>query len=104
MEAFLRYASQVYAIDYFGIIIVVALLECVVPRRAAGDTLPRRWLGNFGITILDTLLVRLIFPLAGVGWALFCVERGWGLYNRLTVPTWVSFVTTVVAIDIANYG
>ena len=39
MEGLLARASEIYAVDYFCAIIVVALLECIVPRRAAGDAL-----------------------------------------------------------------
>ena len=86
MEGLLARASEIYAVAYFGIIIVVSLLEGVVPRRAAGDTLRLRWASNFSITILDTILLRSLFPLAGFGWAIFCHERGWGLFNHIALP------------------
>ena len=103
MEAVLRNASEVYAFGYFGIIIAVSLLECVVPRRAAGDTLRLRWVNNFGITILDTILLRSLFPLAGFGWAIFCSERGWGLFNQFALPRWMAFFLTIILLDASYY-
>jgi sterol desaturase/sphingolipid hydroxylase (fatty acid hydroxylase superfamily) len=96
-------ASEIYAINYFGVIIVVSLLECVVPRRAAAGTLRLRWFGNFALSILDTILVRALFPVVGLGWALFCAERGWGLFNNVSLPRWVSFVLTIGILDLVYY-
>jgi sterol desaturase/sphingolipid hydroxylase (fatty acid hydroxylase superfamily) len=104
MEAFLEHASDVYAVDYFGIIIVVALLECVVPRRAAGDTLRLRWAGNFGLTIIGSILVRSLFPVAAIGWATFCQQRGWGLFNRFPAAAWLEFCVTLLALDVTAYA
>lgn len=104
MEALLSHASQAYAFSYFGVVIVIALLECVVPRRAPGDTLALRWFGNVTITILDTIVVRALFPIAGIAWAMFCSERGWGLFNRVAWATPLEFVLTIVLLDLFFYG
>jgi sterol desaturase/sphingolipid hydroxylase (fatty acid hydroxylase superfamily) len=104
METFLRHASQAYAFSYFGVMIVIALLECVVPRRAPGDTLSLRWFGNIAITILDTLVVRALFPILGIAWAVLCHERGWGLFNRVAWSPALEFVLTVLGLDLVLYG
>jgi len=104
MEAFLSHASLAYAFSYFGVVIVMALLECVVPRRAPGDTLPLRWFGNVAITILDTLFVRALFPILGLAWAVFCRERGWGLFNSVAWPVPLEFLLTVLGLDLVLYG
>jgi len=58
MEDFLNHASQVHAYSYFGVLIVIALLECVVPRREPGDTLALRWFGNAAMTVLGTIYLQ----------------------------------------------
>jgi sterol desaturase/sphingolipid hydroxylase (fatty acid hydroxylase superfamily) len=104
VDALLSRASEVYAIEYFGIVIAVALLECVVPRRAADDTLRTRWAGNISIAIVDMVVIRWLFPILGIGWAVFCRERGWGLFNRFPGPGWAEFGLTLVGIDLATYA
>lgn|SRR5215203_240756 len=104
MEAFRGHAAEAYAISYFGALIIVALLESVVPRRAPGDTLPLRWFSNVAITILNTLLLRVLFPIAGVAWALVCSERGWGLLNSVSWPTWVHYAAAILVLDLYAYG
>ena len=66
MEGLLARASETYSVSYFGGIIVVALLESIVPRRAAGDALKLRWTSNFGIAILSTLIMKTVFPAFGL--------------------------------------
>ena len=104
MQWLVKSASDVYALDYFGIIIVMSLLEYAVPRREAGTTLRLRWVSNFGIAIISTIVIRALFPLVGVGWASLCRERGWGLFNHLAVPAWLPFVVTLFALDLGAYG
>lgn len=103
MESLLNHASEVYAFEYFGIVIVVSMLEWMVPRREPGETLRLRWSGNIGITIVDTIVMRSLFPMLGVGWAAFCSARGWGLFNQLAFPRWLEVVVTVIALDAVYY-
>jgi hypothetical protein len=46
----------------------------------------RNWTANLGLVLLNTLVVRLVFPLAAVGVAALAAERGWGLLNLWAVP------------------
>ena len=103
MDALLKNGSQIYALVYFGGIIVVALLESVLPRRVVAATLGLRWVGNFGLTIIGAILVRSLFPIAGVGWAVLCSERGLGLFNQVHWPGWVEFALAIVLIDLSYY-
>ena len=104
MEGLLARASEIYAIDYFGAIIVVALLECIVPRRAAGDALKLRWTSNFGIAILGSVLMKMAFPAFGLLGASLSHQYGIGLLNYVTLPQWMGLVVTVLALDLAAYG
>jgi len=103
MQGLLGRTSEIYAVNYFGVIIIVSLLECVAPQRAAADTLRLRWLGNFGLSILDTLLLRALLPVAGLGWALLCAQHRWGLFNAFKVPYWIGFAATLLALDLTAY-
>jgi sterol desaturase/sphingolipid hydroxylase (fatty acid hydroxylase superfamily) len=103
MDAFLKNGAEVYAVAYFGAILVVALVEWLLPRRATSELVRIRWAGNFGLTVLGAVFVRLLFPIAGVGWAIVCRERGLGVLNHVDVPGWVAFPLTVVLIDFSHY-
>jgi sterol desaturase/sphingolipid hydroxylase (fatty acid hydroxylase superfamily) len=104
MEGLFARASEIYAIDYFGAIIVVALLESIVPRRGAGDTLRLRWTSNFGIAILGTVIMKTVFPAFGLLGAALSRQYGIGLLNYVTLPQWLGVVVTVLTLDLMAYG
>jgi len=88
---------------FFGIFATMAVWEVIAPRRAL--TVPKawRWTSNLGIVALNSGLLRLLFPAAAVGVAVFAQQRGWGLLNYAEVPSWFAVVAGVVALDLAIY-
>ena len=88
---------------FFGVFALMATWEALAPRRAR--LLPRRvrWLHNLALVALNSLILRLLFPLAAVGFALLAAERGWGLLNAFGVPFWWAFALSVIALDFAIY-
>ena len=84
---------------FFGVFALVALWELASPRRALQLTRQQRWTANLGIVLLNTVIVRLLFPAAAVGMAALGVEKGWGLLNNFTVPFWLAVPLAVVAMD-----
>ena len=88
---------------FLGILAAMALWEVAVPRRRREIPRMVRWTNNFGLVVLDTVLVRLVFPIVAVGMAVFAAERGWGLFNAVEVPVWAAFVLSVLALDLAIY-
>lgn len=103
MDDVIRRASDIHAIGYFGVLIVLLLVESVVPRRRVGGDPGTRWLGNVTIAILDMAITRATFPIAALAIAFLCVERGWGLFNAMPVPTWLACGSTVLLLDLAVY-
>jgi sterol desaturase/sphingolipid hydroxylase (fatty acid hydroxylase superfamily) len=61
----------------------MALWELSEPFRETKAGRPLRWSANLGLMLIDTALVRLVFPLAAVGVALWAEARGFGLFNWL---------------------
>ena len=88
---------------FFGVLVAMAAWEHLAPRRR--QEVPRlvRWPNNLGIVVVDTLLVRLIFPTAAVGLALVAEAQGWGLFNALAAPWWVAVIGSLIVLDLAIY-
>ncbi len=89
--------------SFGGVFAVMALWELIAERRRLGQSKPRRWLANVGLSVVDSLLVRLVFPAAAVGFALFAEAEGWGLLARFDLPLAVEVGLAVVALDLAIY-
>ena len=96
-EAFIRLAC------FFGVLAAMAGWEALAPRRSRSVSRLARWPNNLGIVVVDTLLVRLLFPTLAIGMALLAAERDWGLFNNLVVPYWLAVLVSVVLLDLAIY-
>jgi len=88
---------------FFGILAVMALWEIIAPRRALTVSKAVRWSNNLGLVFFNSFIVRLIFPTAAVGVAVFAAENGWGLLNYYEVPFVASVVISVIAMDFVIY-
>jgi len=53
--------------------------------------------------VVDTLLVRILFPTTAVGLALVAEAHGLGLFNMLVLPAWIGVVVSVILLDLAIY-
>ena len=89
---------------FIGLLVVFAVLESLVPRRVR--SLPRagRWATNLGLTVLNTLALRLVavaMPFLAVGAAVDAWRQGWGLFNHLQWPLLWEVVLAMLALDFA---
>ena len=83
---------------FFGILLVMAAWETLSPRRIPKISRGYRWLNNMSLVILNTLLVRLVFPAATVGMALLAEEHGWGILSLLQWPLVLSVLFSVIVL------
>jgi sterol desaturase/sphingolipid hydroxylase (fatty acid hydroxylase superfamily) len=88
---------------FLAVLIVVAAWEALSPRRARTFSRWRRWPSNFAIVALNTVVVKLLFPVAAVGMAVYAREHGWGLFNAIEIPGALAVAATVVALDLIIY-
>lgn len=88
---------------FFGVLGALAAWEWLAPRRAL--KLPRRlrWPANLGIVVLNSIVLRLLFPAAALGMALFAQENGWGVFNHFALPGWAALLGGIVLLDLAIY-
>ena len=88
---------------FLGIFISMAIWEALAPRRPLTQRKSLRWLNNLGLTLFNTLLVRLVFPTAAVGVALHGAEKGWRWLHSVPGPSWAGGMLSIVVLDLAIY-
>jgi len=88
---------------FCGVFALMAAWEVVAPRRTLRESKPLRWTSNLAITVLNSALLRILFPAAAVGAAAFVAERGAGLFNIFAVPYPLALVLSLLALDLAVY-
>ena len=96
-EALLRLGS------FAAIFVMMALSEVLAPRRPLSVPRLQRWTSNISLLVLNSLLLRLLFPAAAVGIAYTAAEAGWGLFNQVNLPYWLEVILAVLLLDLAIY-
>ena len=88
---------------FLGVFLIMAVCEVLSPRRRR--EIPRlfRWSNNLGIVALDSVVVKLCFPLLALGMAVIAGDRSWGLFNLIELPLWIAFVVSIILLDMAIY-
>ena len=98
----LQHETQVRAGMFGATLLAVALAERLAPVR--GDArLARRTAVNLLMVLIDTLVLRLAFPLLAVGAAALAQERGLGLFHALDWPYPLAFALSLLLLDLAIY-
>ncbi len=97
------YETAIRLSFFLGVFAMMAVWELLAPRRALTQSKAVRWYANLGIVVLNTVIARIVFPLAPVAVAVVAAERGWGLLTLWDVPAWAAIAAAVVVLDFAIY-
>lgn len=103
MNSLLAHEPLIRLAVFAGILALMAGLEAWLPRRQRSAGRWLRWPSNLGVVVVDSLVVRLVFPTAAVGLALALEGRGVGLLPWLSVPQPLAILLAVVLLDLAIY-
>ena len=88
---------------FLGVLVAMALWEVAAPRRRREIPRVIRWTNNLALVVVDTIILRLSFPIIAVGLAVMAEDRGWGLFNNIDAPFWVAVVVSMLLLDLAIY-
>ena len=88
---------------FVGVLLLMVALEFMLPRKERTQPRTTRWFTNLGIVAIDTLALRLLFPLLAVGMAEIATQRGWGLLSLVELPGVVEIIIAAVLLDMAIY-
>ncbi|NQV37250.1 MAG: sterol desaturase family protein [Candidatus Marinimicrobia bacterium] len=88
---------------FIGIFVIISIWELIAPRRPLHFSKPIRWYSNIGLVILNSLVMRWLFPVLATGLALIAQERGWGLFNNVNMTYELRIVLSVIAMDFIIY-
>lgn len=88
---------------FFGVFALIAAWEIILPRRKLNVSKGLRWTNNLGLTFLNSIILRLLFPAAAVGVAILAQQQGWGLLNRYPLPFPLAVVISAVVMDFVIY-
>jgi sterol desaturase/sphingolipid hydroxylase (fatty acid hydroxylase superfamily) len=101
--AFVPFESVIRLAVFASLFVLLAAWEFAAPRRPQAIGRAWRWPNNIGVVVLNTVLLRVVFPTTAVGVALLAEQHHVGLFNLVTLPPVVAVVVSVVILDLAIY-
>lgn len=84
---------------FFGVFAIMAVWETVAPRRNPAIRRSSRWPSNIALVFINSVVIRLLFPAAATGVAIFAQTQGWGLFNYISTPESIAILLSVVILD-----
>jgi sterol desaturase/sphingolipid hydroxylase (fatty acid hydroxylase superfamily) len=84
---------------FFGVFFVMAVWEVIAPRRQLHTSKLLRWSNNIALVFLNSFVLRLLFPTAAIGVAVFVDYRGWGVLNYFDLSFPLAVFLSVVILD-----
>lgn len=88
---------------FIGIFVIMAIWEIFLPRRQLTVSKAKRWTSNLALVVLNSIVIRLLFPTAAVGVSIVVEQNGWGLFNQFELPGALSVIICVVVLDFLIY-
>jgi len=109
MNNFLGYSDGAIRLGVFlGVLLLMALVEVLWPKRELEVAKGGRWVTNLGIGTLGALLLRLMamlaVPIAAVAAAFYAERNGIGLLNQVALPGWLELVIALLVLDLAIWA
>ncbi len=89
---------------FFAILFLMFFWELLAPKRQVSVSKAKRWINNLLIVFIDSAIIRLLFPTAAVGAALYAQQNNLGLLNYiLHLNSWLAVIASVIILDLAIY-
>lgn len=90
---------------FCAIFSAMALLELFLPRlqrpELVGAAKGHRWFTNLSMVVISSVLLRLVFPAAAVGTALWAESNQFGLFHQFEINPWIAGIIAFVILDFA---
>ncbi|WP_422372575.1 sterol desaturase family protein [Hoeflea sp.] len=105
MDVFGLSEPAIRLIAFSAIFVTLAAIELAAPRlernEMRGALKSRRWVTNLAMVVLSSVLLRIVFPLAAVGTALWAQAQGYGLMPLIGMPLWLAGILAFIILDFA---
>ncbi|MEO1167878.1 MAG: sterol desaturase family protein [Pseudomonadota bacterium] len=89
---------------FAGIFATMALAETLFARKTRTQKRTSRWFTNWALVVIDTAVLRIIFPVLAVGVSVYAQQKGWGLFNVIALPTWLEIMIAIALLDMAVWA
>ncbi|MEO6986120.1 MAG: sterol desaturase family protein [Paralcaligenes sp.] len=89
---------------FLSLLALLAVAEWFWPRHSASPRRRQRWPVNIGLSMINTLCLRLFLPWLAIDAALWAQANGVGVLHWLQLPPWPAAAIAFVALDLVIYA
>lgn len=100
----MNYAVEIRLGVFMFLLMGFTFLENSFPRRNVSFEKLFRWINNLAMSLVNSLALKLFFPMLAFGIALFAQEQGLGLFNNLEWPFFIKVIVSLLLLDVLIYG
>ncbi|MGK0373544.1 MAG: sterol desaturase/sphingolipid hydroxylase (fatty acid hydroxylase superfamily) [Arenicella sp.] len=79
------------------------LLQTWLPRRSLVSSGVQRVFHNVSLFALNSIILRVLIPLTLVSISLSAINQGFGVFNLIELPKWLTISVCVVLLDLSIY-
>lgn len=102
MELFLSSESSLRFSLFLLLLLTFLALEWQFPKLNRPAERLTRWTQHFSLSLLNTFILRLLFPALALNFALN-PPISWGLFNFVNYPIWLETLFSLLILDCAIY-
>ncbi|MGH1439103.1 MAG: sterol desaturase family protein [Cellvibrionaceae bacterium] len=97
--------TQLRLMIFLGVLVLMAVLEALLPRRARQLSRVSRWSTNLFLVLINTVALKLLGPVAAIVVADYAMDNNWGLLtlSPIPIPFYVEIIIGIVLLDFAIY-
>ena len=102
-EYILNHESSLRLGVFVSILLLMMAAEAIFPRKKRVMARGHRWRSNLLLIVIDSLFVRLLFPVVAVGFAAIAAQKNWGVFNLINFPFWLEVTLSIIILDMLIY-
>jgi sterol desaturase/sphingolipid hydroxylase (fatty acid hydroxylase superfamily) len=95
--------SLIRAAAFWGGLLLFLVPELLVPYRKNTVSKAKRWVNNVGLTVLNSLVLYVLFAGALVSTAAYVSTHQLGVLHMVALPSWAGILVTLVFMDFMLY-
>lgn len=88
---------------FLSVLIIMGIAETLFPKKQRVQARGQRAMANLLLVIIDSVFVRICFPIIAVGVAAMSYTKGWGVLNVVSLPAGLKFIIALIVLDFSVY-
>ncbi|MDG1707465.1 MAG: sterol desaturase family protein [Emcibacteraceae bacterium] len=89
---------------FLSLLILFGVLEFIIPLAKRRARRWSQWFNNISITLINTVIMRLLLPVMAVGISQYAATNEYGLFNLINIGLWPAFILSLLMLDMLIYG